>query len=412
MEQLFIRLLTPTHVCATHAGWALYRNGQSIATSEQDMPLMQFAKALPPAQGTRQIIAIVPGQHVLLSRVNVPRGQRRHLHTILPFLLEERLAEPVAAMHIAAFPPFDDEGNLPVAAVKSSLMREWLQLLGEAGIIPHALVAEPCLLQPGNVASDARFSVVHATPHDGYTVANTMLADLLGLLKPGLPGGAVLQCTACGPEAESFLQTLGMPATERPTASSLSDLLFRAAVAQGAGLMHYNLLQGEFRPQAGRAQSETGRRLLARAVAIACVGMLTIHMGESAYLAYKAQQFRTATVALYRELFPGDSKIIDPRAQMESYLSGRSASGDGFLPLVQKLASAWPADAASSLQMQNLSYREADRNLSITLTSATMDSLTTLTQKLSNGGFSARIQSVVNSAQGVNAQLLIRKEAP
>lgn len=97
------------------------------------------------------LVAIVPGDHLLLTRVQAPKTSRGRLIAAAPFLLEERLAGSPEALWFGLGERQAD-GFLTVAVVAETLRQGWLAALDHAGARPGEWLAEPLLLpwRPGS----------------------------------------------------------------------------------------------------------------------------------------------------------------------------------------------------------------------------------------------------------------------
>src|SRR4051812_21237323 len=116
MERLILRILEHDDA-GLHAEWVLFRDGYKIASSEVAALLANVFPSIPKAKQERRITVLVPGQQVLLTAIDIPAKQRRHISRILPFLVEEQLAEDIALLHLARGTQSAEQASLPVAVV-------------------------------------------------------------------------------------------------------------------------------------------------------------------------------------------------------------------------------------------------------------------------------------------------------
>jgi general secretion pathway protein L len=80
----------------------------------------------------RPVIVLVPGTEVLTTFTSIPAKGAR-LQAVLPYALEDQLADDVDNLHFAPGKR-DAGGRLPVAVVARPQMQAWLEALAAAGI--------------------------------------------------------------------------------------------------------------------------------------------------------------------------------------------------------------------------------------------------------------------------------------
>ncbi len=81
---------------------------------------------------------VVPGTDVLLTEPELPAKAGAKLQQIVPYALEEQLAEDIDELHFAIGKRVGDAPTTPVAVVALSLMDEWTNALKAAGLAPEA----------------------------------------------------------------------------------------------------------------------------------------------------------------------------------------------------------------------------------------------------------------------------------
>lgn len=421
MEQLFIRLLHHKDD-EMYAEWALYSLRQKMFASERPLPVRECASHIPSfANKNRQVIVLVPGQDILLTSVTVTPKQRRHLQEILPFLVEEQLAENIAQLHIAAAAFYDESEALPVMVVKKERMQRWLTTLEEAGIAADIMLPETATLSYASehwfMLSDGQRAWVCVSDKECYTVEYSMIADLLRLLSEKYAEETILmQCQLCGGDDNARIKQQLMQiqsaiprcTLQFTTASSVLDVFSAAYLQLPRPISQNNLLQGEFNTRSTGLLSPQLWQSLMYIAGLWFAGLMLIDGLQLAYFGYRADALQQEEVALYRQLYPSDTKIIDPRKQMESHIRVASSSEQtGFLSLLQKLAGGWPADEAPA-QMHSLSYHEDEGSLTLEISASSIELVNTLIQKLGTSGLAAKLQYVANKTDGVTAQLSVR----
>ncbi len=93
----------------------------------------------------RDVVALADSAALTLTSVTIPAGSERQLETVLPFLLEDDLAQDVDLLHLALLAKQGDRAE--VAIVEHRIMQRWLEELGDAGLVLRRLVPD-CLCLP------------------------------------------------------------------------------------------------------------------------------------------------------------------------------------------------------------------------------------------------------------------------
>jgi general secretion pathway protein L len=146
--------------------------GQAISSATESRATGVWTLA-----GGRAIIAepdgpatiLVPSESVLLLRVALPLASRAKRIEALPFAIEDRIADPIEAVHIALGAEIAPQTYL-VAVVRHTQMAAWVEAaelggLGHAAMVPDAL-ALPAP-EPGEWVSESRDSRVLVRSGDG-----------------------------------------------------------------------------------------------------------------------------------------------------------------------------------------------------------------------------------------------------
>ena len=132
VETFFVRLSD-----AGTATWGAFDPTGRIVGSVGRGPLQSAQAAL----AGRRCTALVNAVDVLATEATLPAASQARLRQIVPFSLEEALAEDVDRMVFAIGAKLPS-GATQVAAVAKERMDAWLAQLRSAGIVPHAVCSE------------------------------------------------------------------------------------------------------------------------------------------------------------------------------------------------------------------------------------------------------------------------------
>ncbi|MDH1468531.1 MULTISPECIES: type II secretion system protein GspL [Shewanella] len=313
-ERLFIRLgRTAEQACS----WLVWSEQEQEIIASGELANAQGLSTLTERAGNRPIDVLVPASAMTLTSVNLPeKGQRQALKA-LPFMLEETIADDVDAMHFTVGPRNGDA--LSVVAVAHEQMQTWLSCLAEAGLKVKRIVPD-CLALPLQECQWA------AMRFGNELLLRTGLGTGHSLPLPWLPV-AMKQLTAQADEVSVASYTeMELDGVElKPQPLDLPMLVL------ARGILHapINLLTGVYTPKREYSkhllQWKNAAIVLGVAIALSLVNKgLTIHQVNGQIADLKAQ-----SEAIYQQVVPGNSRIVNLRSQMESQLRALQGQGSG-----------------------------------------------------------------------------------
>ena len=352
--------------------------------ADDGLRTLALSEALAMLEGSWELV--LPVEAVTACAVPLPTQRARWVRQALPFAVEELLAEDVEQMHLVLGEVLGD-GRYRVYAVRAAWLRECLALC----------VANP----PQAIRMDADL-----LPRQG--------SQLLWLNGRWLLGGEGVARLAL--QAEDWSQLAShCPAPSRASAMSgqampvpidEQQVLQQAEswlVQQRVGV---DLAQGEF---AVREMGTGWRRWqsLGGMVALCLLLQWGFNLAQGWYLQREADAYAASSEALYRELFPQDSKLINLRAQFDQHLA-QSAGGDSpLLGLLAEVAAALQADGAALVRVDQLDYGATRGDLSLQLQAPGFAELERLRERLEESGLSVQMGSASREAEGVSARVVI-----
>ena len=106
----------------------------------------------------RSMALWVPSERIAVHRIEAPSAPRRKWSELIPWILEDRLLQPVEDMHfvIGAIISAEDKKWVDVTVVNRQDMQEWLRIADNVSVAPTALVADYLALP----VEEGRISVV------------------------------------------------------------------------------------------------------------------------------------------------------------------------------------------------------------------------------------------------------------
>jgi general secretion pathway protein L len=405
-ESLLLRLpRDPQHA----ASWLIVDGRGAPVGPPQSGPLNLAA----PRVAGRQVCVLVPGTDVLLAEPDLPVKTGAKLQLLVPYALEEHLADNIDDLHFAIGKRTSETSRVRVAVVARVLLNEWLATLAAAGIVPHALYADSDLLpeNPGKSVVLLEEDAVFVRPPGGSAV--TLPSDALNQALEIAQSQADTASGARGlilyTGAAEWQEHAAQVEAVRPLFDGIKIQLLTggplALLAQqlpsGAPI---NLLQGDYAPKSGAAVGWQAWRVAAMLFA----GLIALHVVGKAvqlqFLKSHERQVDASIRAAVRTAMPGDANTLDARKRMEQRLAVARGAGNGLLPALQALVQAH--DAAPGAALQSVNFHNGAIEMKLSAPDAS--SLDHLSQALKSGGWQADLLGGTNTGQGYEGRLQLR----
>ena len=372
--------------------------------------------AAPRAVG-RRVCVLVPGTDVLLTEPEVPMKAGTKLQQVVPFALEEQLADDIDDLHFAIGKRAADSSRTPVAVIRRSLMDEWLASLRASGLEPESMYTESDLLpqNPGQAVALMEEDVVVVRPPTGspVTLPVEALSEALEIAQQGDPeqgatgGRGLILYTGA---AEWHQHSAQIEALRERFDGIKIQLLSAGPLAlfgqQLPTVAPINLLQGSYAPT--KASTVGWQAWKAAAILLAC--LVGLHVaGKAAELSALKRSEKTLDASIgetFRMAMPGEPKPLDPRRQMEMRFAAAQNGGGqgGFLPALQALVNA--RTVAPGTTLKALSFRQGTVDMKLNAKDAT--SLDHMSQSLKTHGWQAELTSGNTTGNGYEGRIQIR----
>src|SRR6202050_3943198 len=136
----------------------------------------------------KRICALAPASDVLLTDAEVPVKSGARIQQIVPYALEEQVAQDIESLHFAVGRRVGESSRIPVAVVSRALLDGWLGQLRDAGLEPECLYADSSLVpeNPGQsvLVLSGDSVILRAPGSPPVTLPLTALGEALELLRP------------------------------------------------------------------------------------------------------------------------------------------------------------------------------------------------------------------------------------
>lgn len=297
---------------------------------------------------SRSVVVLLDGQDVVLKQVDVPSGGSRQLVTMLPFLLEDDLAQDIDELH---FSILKRSGALAwIAAVDRDYLANCLQRFSEVGIEIHKVLPD-VLAIPMNDSDMTLLPwgssiLVRYSEYQGFTVSEELFVHVCGnllLTKPVSEDEETIALkVACYQSAPECLSD-----TTQFDVSVMPAELPMELLAKTAQLSSINLLTGEFKRQSSWLKNVTLWRAPAIAAAILLIVFSLKTYTDVNNVEQQAAAYRAESERIFRAIFPDKSRIPTV-SYLKRQMSDETARLNGGS--VEATLLTWLIDVQSSLK--------------------------------------------------------------
>ena len=362
----------------------------------------------------RKVIALAPATEVLRTVVQVPVRGRAKLAQVLPFAMEEQLADDVDSLHFAPGRAGADD-PLPVAVTRRDKLAGWLGELKENGLDAVTLYSEAdgmdelpgtgvLFIEPGRAVLRRSDGAAIATDPDGVQAATTLWLASAGEEATGANLIAYVDAhcpDAVGEELDALRADVHTLEVMQLEDGLLPRLAAMVAVRPGV-----NLLQGAFARNSNLGRFLPKWRLAAALLAAVAVLATAALVAETWRLSREAVNLRANVEQAFRYAFPDVRQVReDVRAQFDSQLRALGASRPTdnalFLDALQTVSGAVAKNAATKLEA--VDYRSGVMELR--LRAPSVETLDRIQRDISESG---RFQAEIQSANADNGAVLGR----
>ena len=392
------------------ATWLVVDARGAPLSPPQSGPLALAAARVP----GRRVCVLVGGADVLLAEPEVPDKAGAKLQQLVPYALEEHLAEDIEDLHFAVGKRSAESNRVPVAVVTRALLDEWLSIVRGAGIEPDAVYADSELLpqNPGQAVALLEADTVSVRPPGGAPV--TLPADALSEALEIARGGAEVSGTG----GRGLILYTGAPEWHQHSAQVEAARPYfdgiRVQLLAGGPLALFaqqlpsadaiNLLQGAYAPVSSRGVGFKAWRV----AAILLAGLIGLHVaGKAAELQLLKRHERQVDASIrdtFRSSMHTEASASEARRVMERRIAGGRGAGEGLLPALQALVQA--RNTAPGTNVQSLNFHGGALEMKLSAPDAT--SLDRLSQTLRSNGWQADLTGGTNTGSSYEGRIQMR----
>ncbi len=331
-------------------GWLIWSATQNEVIASGELADRNELNTLSSYADQRTTILLLDSRDVMMIEAEVPAGASRQLNSMLPYLLEDDIAQDVDDIHFTILKKSSDK--VQVAAVDRHYLSQIIDIFREAGIEVKKVVPDAQSLPVSEDAISAvqignqwlfRKSHYHSVSIDEEWLSLFFESEWFAEQEKQ-------QISAFSAPSQVTADNIVWKA-EQP--ELVMELLTRGAITSDS-----NLLSGAFKPQSSAFKNI---KVWRRAVAAACLFLVLFSVAQYLKITHNevlALNYKAESERIFRTIFP-DKKRIPTEGYLtgqmnneESRLSGGS-SGDSVLDWLVPIPE---AISGTSVEIQSIRY--------------------------------------------------------
>jgi general secretion pathway protein L len=291
----------------------------------------------------RTTLLLLDSSDVMLSEVEIPPGAGRQLESMLPFLMEDDIAQDVEQLHFHLMKKSAETAQ--VALLDATYLRRLLEQFKQAGI-------EVKKVLPDVLALPAKSGTITALQLDQQWLLRKPDLSGLSVSTEMLPLVVASDWRGEGEEALSLVSYTPLPDGAGDEWLAAEPELVMELLSRGAIASPVNLLSGAFKPQSSllkhlKVWRSAGIMALLLLAVLTAQNIFQIRQSEAHAQAYRAESERIFRVVLVgKKKIPTVSYLKRQMNDEERRLSAGS-SEEGMLPSLMMLQQALSGQAVS-----------------------------------------------------------------
>ncbi|MGR5172317.1 type II secretion system protein GspL [Vibrio owensii] len=279
--------------------WLVWSTQQQEVIASGEIAGWEHLDELVAYADQRQIIALLASHDVVLTEVDIPPGAARQFDSMLPYLVEDEVAQDVENLH---FTVLDKQAeSAQVCAVERAWIQTILQRFASQGLVIKRMLPDVLAMPVDAEASSAallgeQWLIRHAQTQGAVVDASWLDLYLSAYLQSH--EGWKLDCYSSLPESNVTDIWVSKP-----------EEMTMALLAKGTTESKVNLLSGAFKPK-----SSWGKYVKVwQKAAIAAGVLLVVLVGQQLLMVHKyeaqAQAYREESERIFRQIFPDKRRI-------------------------------------------------------------------------------------------------------
>ena len=310
--------------------WLVWSTSQQEVIASGELSSWDQLDELTPYAEKRSCIALLPGNECLIKRVEIPKGAARQFDSMLPFLLEDEVAQDIEDLHLTVLDK--DATHATVCGVEREWLKQALDTFREANIIFRKVLPDTLALPLEEQGISAlqidQHWLLRQSNYQAVSINEAWLAMFLQsdwvALDDEEQSPTIFSYTAL--PSDDVQQQSGIEWQAKP-AELVMSLLSQQAITSGV-----NLLTGTFKIKSSFSKYWRVWQKVAIAACLLVAVIVTQQVLKVRQYEVQAEAYRTESERIFRSVLPGKQRIPTVsylKRQMNDEAKKYGGSGDG-----------------------------------------------------------------------------------
>ncbi|PMM36141.1 type II secretion system protein GspL [Vibrio splendidus] len=318
--------------------WLVWSTSQQEVIASGELSSWEQLDELTPYAEKRSCIALLPGNECLIKRVEIPKGAARQFDSMLPFLLEDEVAQDIEDLHLTILDK--DATHATVCGVDREWLKQALDLFREANIIFRKVLPDTLAVP----LEDQGISALQIDQHWLLRQGNSQRHyQAVSISEAWLPMFLQSDWVVAGEEeqATTIFSYTAMPSDDVQQQSGLEwqakpAELVMSLLSQQAITSSVNLLTGTFKTKSSFSKYWRVWQKVAIAACLLVAVIVTQQVLKVQQYEAQAEAYRAESERIFRAVLPGKQRIptvsyLKRQMNDEAKKYGGSGEGDSLL---------------------------------------------------------------------------------
>ncbi|MCZ2721542.1 type II secretion system protein GspL [Marinomonas sp. 15G1-11] len=394
---------------SSRGDWALMDEKGALLEYQQDADLPQLTQYLAEQSTGKSmrftdVIVCPPTERLHTRCLSLDSGQRKHLETVAPFLMEETLAQSMEELHFTILNKSQQDRTW-VVAVEKTLLSIWIEQLASWQLFSPSILPLACGFMKEAEKQEGHCLLVKVQQENVSPVEGSAVLS---------PQWLWINDTTVNVLTDSMLTHLPKTAMETAIIEAEPEkrVLEKIAqfVLQTKSWQEKNLCHGAFRQGGLWLEKLTPWRWVAALAVIAFCLELFLLQASTKALGLQEQDVRQQANALFLELVPSEGRVVNLSRQLRGLLQQNPATTtstktDSAYDVLAKIDQA--REQVKGLhRLTRLDF--FDQTYRLDWQAEKRETLDAIQSALEKSALSVQMEQVVRQEQGYRAALKIQ----
>ncbi|MCG9544369.1 type II secretion system protein GspL [Vibrio sp. Isolate33] len=310
--------------------WLVWSTSQQEVIASGELSSWEQLDELTPYAEKRSCIALLPGNECLIKRVEIPKGAARQFDSMLPFLLEDEVAQDIEDLHLTILDK--DATHATVCGVEREWLKQALEQFREANIVFRKVL-------PDTLAVPLEEQGISALQIDQHWLLRQGNYQAVSISEAWLPMFLQSDWVVVDDEEKpaTIFSYTSMPSDDVQQQSGVEwqakpAELVMSLLSQQAITSSVNLLTGTFKTKSSFSKYWRVWQKVAIAACLLVAVIVTQQVLKVQQYEAQAEAYRMESERIFRTVLPGKQRIPTVsylKRQMNDEAKKYGGSGDG-----------------------------------------------------------------------------------